>query len=205
MLNKGDAYMYGFVGLSGKLASGENAMVCVYCEEDETPQAALEQARVMSKELGLDATKVVDFSQNSNSGNQNSEFRTIPVDSMVRRVQKNRQPDGTITTTPAIDIYPPMKQSDRTKNWYGLWRSFTVYLNKPEQQAEFEEATGVKLENMPIYNSQVALQRTPGFPDDFEVKPVKSVSAVCKVRIRADRPKKDGTPGEQLSLDHWEA
>ena len=198
--------MYGFVGLQGKLPTGENGIVCVYCDEGDTSEQALVQARQMAQELQLDSMKAVDYS-NSNSGsnqNSNSEFRPVKVEAMVRRIQKNRQPDGTVTQTAAVDLYPPLKQSERTKNWYGMWRSVTVYFNRPEQQEEFEQATGVRLEDMPIYNSQASLQRTPGFPEEFEVKPLKSVTAVCKVRVRADRPKKDGTPGEQLSLDHWE-
>lgn len=72
---------------------------------------------------------------------------TITV--IVKRIHigKNNQ------ETPVIDLYP---------NWqgdYGQYRFVGVYLNTPDQITEFEQHAGVRVADLPVYESQAPLQR----------------------------------------------
>lgn len=55
--------------------------------------------------------------------------------------------------TPVVDLYPSWQGE------YGQYRFVGLYLNTAEQITEFEQHSGLKLANMPEYESQAPLQR----------------------------------------------
>jgi hypothetical protein len=82
------------------------------------------------------------------------------ITSCMKREKQNR--DGSIT--PIIDMYGPWEGE------FGRYRFVGVYLNTPEDVAEFEANSGLKIKNMPLFDSQVPLQRTAGITHKCEVK-----------------------------------
>lgn len=56
--------------------------------------------------------------------------------------------------TPVVDLYPSWQGE------YGQFRFVGLYLNTPEQVAEFEAHSGLRLADMPVYESQAPLQRS---------------------------------------------
>ncbi len=59
-------------------------------------------------------------------------------------------------TVPVIDCYPAWKGD------YGTYRFCGMYLNTTAHVEEFERRSGLRLHDMPIYDSQAPLTRTPG-------------------------------------------
>jgi len=55
--------------------------------------------------------------------------------------------------TPVIDMYPSWQGE------YGQFRFVGLYLNTPEQIAEFEGFAGIRVADIPVYESQAPLQR----------------------------------------------
>lgn len=85
--------------------------------------------------------------------------QTETIVTVVRREHEDR--NGRIT--PVVDFYPAW-QGD-----YGQFRFCGVYLNTPEDIAQFESQSGLKLMNMPLYEAQGPLQRKPGSPKRIEI------------------------------------
>lgn len=65
--------------------------------------------------------------------------------------------------TPVVDFYPSWQGE------YGQYRFVGVYLNTPEQVAEFEQHSGLKLADMPLYDSQAPLQRSASRRNKAEI------------------------------------
>ena len=85
---------------------------------------------------------------------------TKTITSVVRRVHTNKK---TGKKTPVVDLYSSW-QGD-----YGQFRFCGVYLNSPEDIAQFEAQSGLNLLNMPLYKSQGPLQRIQISRDDVEI------------------------------------
>jgi hypothetical protein len=71
---------------------------------------------------------------------------------VIRREHTGK--DG--VTVPVIDCYPAWRGD------YGTYRFCGMYLNSTEDVTEFERQSGLRLRDMPIYDSQAPLTRTPG-------------------------------------------
>lgn len=56
--------------------------------------------------------------------------------------------------TPVVDFYPDWRGD------YGQYRFCCVYLDTPEMIADFERQSGLRLDDMPVYESQAPLQRS---------------------------------------------
>lgn len=79
------------------------------------------------------------------------ERREETIVTVVRREKMND--DGTIT--PVIDMYPAWKGE------YGQYRFLGLYLNCDHDIAQFEAHSGLRLDDIPLYNSQGPLVRKP--------------------------------------------
>jgi hypothetical protein len=85
---------------------------------------------------------------------------TETITSVIRREKIND--DGTVT--PIIDMYP---------NWrgeYGQYRFVGVYLNSDEDVRQFEHHSGLKVQDLPLFDSQTPWKRHPQRPKSQEVK-----------------------------------
>jgi hypothetical protein len=78
------------------------------------------------------------------------------ITTVVKREKENKR--GNVV--PVIDIY-----------WEGAMHAFTqIYLDEPEQAAEFEAHSGLKVKDLPLYESDAPKQLEPGKPSKFERK-----------------------------------
>lgn len=85
---------------------------------------------------------------------------TETIVTVVRRIHFDEKKQREV---PVIDLYPAWRGN------YGQFRFAHIYLDTPEQIAEFEKNAGVKLDDMPVYNGQQALKRKEGRKDPTEV------------------------------------
>lgn len=72
------------------------------------------------------------------------------VVAVMRRVASNG--------APVVDFYPEWNEAGT----YGINRCGFMYLDKPEDVAEFEAQSGLKLMDIPLYESEAALKRKFG-------------------------------------------
>jgi hypothetical protein len=83
----------------------------------------------------------------------------VPLDGESRKeetiitVVRREHIDDNGRVTPVIDMYPAWKGD------YGQFRFTGVYLNTDEDIAQFEAYSGLRLDSIPLYASQVPLQR----------------------------------------------
>lgn len=89
---------------------------------------------------------------------KNGEHKEL-IDTVVRREHIDKR--GQIV--PVIDLYPKW-QGD-----FGQFRFTSVYLDNEEQVAEFEAQSGLRLDKLPVYESQAPLQRNPARPHRCEI------------------------------------
>lgn len=101
------------------------------------------------------------------------------ITTVVRRKKKNKFDK----VVPVIDCYFEG----------GKYRYITIYLDEPEQVAEFERVSGLKVENMPLYPGKDATQIDPKAPEDYEVR-VPTPFIVIK--------KEDGGVAEMNGVEH---
>jgi hypothetical protein len=87
-------------------------------------------------------------------------IETETISSVIRREKTND--DGSVT--PIIDMYPPW----RGKN--GQFRFCGVYLNSEEDVRQFEHYSGLRVKDLPLFDSQTPWKRHPQRPKAQEVK-----------------------------------
>lgn len=100
------------------------------------------------------------------------------ITTVVRREHVNGK---TGEITPVIDCYPEWRGD------YGQFRFVGIYLNSADEIREFEAQSGLKLENMPLYESQAPIQRNQARANRHEI--------ACKpfrVKKAEDREKEVG-------------
>lgn len=100
------------------------------------------------------------------------------ITTVVRREHVNGK---TGEITPVIDCYPDWRGD------YGQFRFVGIYLNSADEIREFEAQSGLKLENMPLYESQAPIQRNQARANRHEI--------TCKpfrVKKAEDREKEVG-------------
>ena len=90
------------------------------------------------------------------------EAGTSPVETIVTVVRREHIGKND-KVTPVIDFYPEWQGE------YGQFRFCGVYLNTPDDIAQFEAHSGLKLANMPLYDAQAPLQRNPARRHKAEV------------------------------------
>lgn len=81
----------------------------------------------------------------------------------IKAVMRRVSGDG----TPIIDFYPDWSHGGK----FGAHKWAHMYLNTPEDIAEFEAQSGLKLDQIPLYDGQQALKRTYGSTHPKEIKP----------------------------------
>lgn len=87
----------------------------------------------------------------------------------VCRMSIRNKKDGSIT--PRLALYPA---SDQT-----TYKFVLVYLNNAEQQAEFEAATGLRLEDMPTWPAEAPRRGNPD-TDSYIVPVKRPCAAICR-------------------------
>lgn len=122
-------------------------------------------------------------------------YEVAEVTSVVRRQHEND--DGQVTDV--IDFYPE-------PNWvwgFGRYGVGLEYLNEPWQVDRFEKHAGVKVADLPVYQSATPLQRKQGKEYDVEVKLPRSFKLILVKPDGADDDSKKKRiraylPGRQL-------
>lgn len=94
---------------------------------------------------------------------------TETITTVVRREHFDKSAN---TIVPVIDCYPDWRGQ------YGQFRFTSIYLDTPADVAQFEAHAGVKLDSLPLYESQAAIMRNTARPHRCEVKTKAFV--VCK-------------------------
>lgn len=107
------------------------------------------------------------------NGIQNETITTV-----VRRVHV----DDKGTETPLLDFYPDWRGN------FGQYHFCGVYLNTPEDISQFEKHSGLKLQDIPIYESQGPMKRTKGRTHRCEIR--------CKMPFKATK-----SPTTQKEID----
>jgi len=102
---------------------------------------------------------------------------TEEITAVMRRAKPS---DG----TPIIDFYPQWQGA------FGRFKYASMYLDTPEEIAEFEAQSGLKLADIPVYDGQQALQRTAGQTHAKEIAVKRSFKIAKKETHIAD----DGKP-----------
>lgn len=98
--------------------------------------------------------------------------QSYTVTHIARRTQNNKKKDGTTSTCPLIDIYHDDLAFSSLKTW----------LNTPDEIADFERVTGLKLETIKTFPGTAAIKRGEGADADaFVYKLPQSVKAVWKL------------------------
>ncbi len=90
-----------------------------------------------------------------------------PVDrkeELITTVVRREHVDDKGVVTPVVDFYPTWKGD------YGQFRFLGVYLNTGEDIAAFESQSGLRLMDIPLYTSQVPLQRKMNRVNPCETK-----------------------------------
>jgi hypothetical protein len=87
----------------------------------------------------------------------------------IGAVMKRQKPsDG----TPIIDFYPQWKGA------FGKFKYASMYLDTADEIAEFEAQSGLKLNDIPLYDAQQPYQRTADKPHRCEIKVKRSFEIV---------------------------
>jgi len=85
-----------------------------------------------------------------------SGFTLTPVErreELITTVVRREHVDDKGSVTPVIDMYPTWKGD------YGQFRFTGVYLNTPDDIAQFEAHAGLRLTDIPLYDSEMPLKR----------------------------------------------
>lgn len=126
---------------------------------------AFDDADAQSIRAAIETMKRNGFTINAPGANEGEIVREVGY--VCRRAKIND--DG--SETPLIDLYPD------TDNPKVVYKTFSLYLNTDEDVAAFEAATGVRLESLPLYDSNTALKRDDRKSDKYVValtrKPVR--------------------------------
>jgi len=112
---------------------------------------------------------------------------TIQSEQIHTVVRREHRKNG--NATPVIDFYPEWRGS------FGQYKYAHMYLNTPEDIAEFEAQSGLKLDNIPLYDSKVALQREQGNKHPKETQ-VKTKFSIHKLKTHEDE---NGKPRYEYS------
>lgn len=138
-------------------------------EEGNTVSIADKQAELLSKMSSLKFTPVTTLGSADESGDTNTREGVVLVNSLVRSSKKQKNRDGDITVVPVIDLYTPWYEFPN--GVFGEYRFVRTYLDTDEQVQAFEEATGLNLDELPLYQGQGApVRRFNMPPEDYEVQ-----------------------------------
>jgi hypothetical protein len=99
---------------------------------------------------------------------------------VVRR-EKENQNDGTVT--PLMDLYP-----NREPGRGGAWKHVSKYLNTPEEVQQFEQACGVPLAKLPVYDGTAAIERGKSPKLDKYVAKIRPTKVVWQDNPRYEGP-----------------
>ncbi len=152
-----------FVGVMG-VKDGATAIVQVYSEEED-PFTCYQRALNVAKTLGINVTQSVgyipaksDLRYGEYMGADGKVLVKKQVGVLVRRTYTGPNREGEVIDTPVIDLYPPMSLTKNGKI-FGQYRFTTVYFNNPDDIAAFEEAVGLRYEDLNEYHGDGAPQR----------------------------------------------
>lgn len=186
-----------FIGVTGEYG-GRNVQINAYIDEGD-PIDALNQVIKVADEIGINNQVVTNGGNGNDSG---LSYDTEPVDMMVRRTQRNRNPrEGQPDTTPCVDLYPAIKVSNSDPSrYYGKYKKATVYMNNDSDIEAFENATGLKFDDLPNFAGKSAPERDKDFVEEYEIHFENPVM----VRFSAEEfTKDDGSTGTRYRFDNW--
>lgn len=130
--------------------------------------------------------------------NNHLRYEVMEIDSMVQRNQRNYDNNqNRLPDTPVIDMYEPWRaypQENAATKFFGMFQSLRHWINSDEDREKFELYTGLKLDDMPVYDGKSSPNRDLPVltadgeieytPERFEVmfdEPVKVIVEVSKV------------------------
>lgn len=93
--------------------------------------------------------------------------------------------------TTQIDFYPAWSHNNK----FGKHKFASLYLDTPDDVAQFEAQSGLKLANLPIYKSKSPIEREPGEVNEFEV----TVARSFEMRRAANGQHEGGMPKYEYS------
>ncbi len=155
-----------------RMYAPNGAEVLVSVETDGNPVVAMEAAAALER-MGLRPTPPNEFERE----------RRSQLGCFVLRMHDN----GDDTETPVVDIY--LKHAN---GYVDRHRSMRVYLNSQQDMNRFEEAVGMSLDDIPVYDSDTPLERgrRPQRDEQYVVWPKRKVWVVWRLNPASQEDEK---------------
>ena len=167
-------------------------------EYTETPMQVYKQAVAEAQEQGFKLLSPdLIGSLSGNAGNADNGDEAV-IASVMRRWQENKNQED---MTPCIDLFPPWNP----EKTFGIYKITTVWLNTDEDKQAFNDATGLKWNELPVYGGESAVastKRDPNRPSKFDI----SLPAPITIKVLKEptgKMRDDGTPGIRTKFDGW--